>query len=406
MVLAMTMAAAFTVTRPAHAIPPFLQEFQAKYVNSQSDDPNVKTLSQAALSNETGKCLVCHVPDQAKTERNAYGAALALLLNKDDFTRARLDTEPEKAKQEIVAALDKVAAQKRNPDQADSSTFGQLIAQGLLPGIEPPQAPAAESAETTDQPADAESGESQPAEAQAEGAGTAQAEPLGEAEPSDANRLAELLVSQIKAELKQQLIAELEPQLRQQVRAELYGQLKVELKEQLKESVKAVVLAELSAPGQVPSEVEAEAIEQIRQLGGTVLQLAESDDSRTVAFHLGGTDLTDEGLVHLKSLNKLVHLNLKGTQVTDAGMAHLAGLVSLTRLNLAQTSVGDEGLRHLMGLDNIVYLNLYGSRVTDAGLRYLAGMTNLRKLFLWQSDVTEQGARKLQAELPDCEVNW
>lgn len=393
-VLAIAVGMLSAVPRTGFAIPPFSQEFQAKYVNPESSDANVKKLSQAALADETGKCLVCHVAGKPKTERNDYGAALAVLLKKDNFKKARLDAEPEKVKQEIGAALDKVAAQKLDANQADSLTFGQLIAQGNLPGSPP-----------TQEPPKPES-DAQAADANADVENKKPDEQIASADAGDTGQLASLLVARIKSELKAQLVAELKPQLREEVRAELYAQLKSELKSQLKYTLRAVIMAELNASEDVSPEVEAEAIEQITQLGGTVMQLAENNDSRTVAFHLSGTELTDDGLEYLKSVNKLVHLNLKGTQITDAGLAEIAGLTSLARLNLALTSISDEGLKHLMGLDNIVYLNLYGSQVSDAGLQHLAGMTNLRKLFLWQSNVTEEGAKKLQAELPDCEVNW
>ena len=133
----MTAGILISVPRSGYAIPPFWQEFQATYVKPDSDDANVKKLSQAALADETGKCLVCHMPGKPKKERNAFGVALAMLLDKDNFKKARLDAEPDKAKQEIVAALNKVAAEKIDPEQADSPTFGQLISQGTLPGSKP-----------------------------------------------------------------------------------------------------------------------------------------------------------------------------------------------------------------------------------------------------------------------------
>jgi hypothetical protein len=58
--------------------------------------------------------------------RNVYGQALDQLIEK---------TEKDPAK--IEAALDEVAKQKSNPDDANSPTFGELLAQGKLPGGDP-----------------------------------------------------------------------------------------------------------------------------------------------------------------------------------------------------------------------------------------------------------------------------
>ena len=385
------------INRPLHALPFFFQEFQVTFVKPDADDANVKKFAELALS-ENGKCLICHVKGKEKSTRNPFGAALAELLDKDNFKKARLKAEPEKTKKEFHDALDKVAAQKVDSEKEDSKTFGQLIAQGELPGAAA-QALADKAAAAAKK---AEEEEAQAAEEQK------QAEPVELATPAagGAGGLAAQLVTHLKSELKAELRAELEPQIREQLRAELRPVLKAELKAVLKDTLKAVVMAELNAVENVPSDVEAQAIEQILQLGGSVMPLAQNDDSKTIAFHLSGTELTDDGLEKLQSVNKLVHLNLKDTQVTNDGMAHLANIITLTRLNLARTQVSDEGLRRLKGLDNIVYLNLYGSQVTDAGLEHLQGMTNLRKLYLWQSQVTEDAAKRLQEELPDCEVNY
>jgi hypothetical protein len=150
--------------------------------------------------------------------------------------------------------------------------------------------------------------------------------------------------------------------------------------------------------------VNEEAIAAITEIGGTVMPLAMTDDSLVVDFHLGGTGLTDDGLVHVKALPKVYELNLKDTQITDAGLAHLAQLATLTRLHLEKTKVTDEGLVHLKDLGNLEYLNLYGTAVTDAGLEHLKGLGNLKKLYLWQSQATDEGVAKLREALPDVTV--
>jgi hypothetical protein len=165
--------------------------------------------------------------------------------------------------------------------------------------------------------------------------------------------------------------------------------------------------AETPAPAAAaaPSKETTEAIAAIQKIGGTVMVLAMNDDSLVVDFHLGGTALTDDGLVHVKALPKVHELNLKDTQVTDAGLANLAALATLKRLHLEKTKVTDAGLAHLKDLANLEYLNLYGTAVTDAGLEHLKGLKNLKKLYLWQSQVTDAGVAKLKEASPEVVVN-
>ena len=107
----------------------------------------------------------------------------------------------------------------------------------------------------------------------------------------------------------------------------------------------------------------------------------------------------------LKEVENLVWLHLGGTDVTDQGLPHLAGLTSLTRLHLERTKVSDAGLAHLKDLQNLAYLNLYQTGITDAGLAHLEGLKGLKNLYLWQAKVTEAGVEKLQQALPDCKID-
>ena len=390
--LAFSFSVALSCGQSAWAIPPFWKEFQGNYVKPDAKDDQAKEFAKVALAS---KCNVCHVKDAKKTERNPYGTALDELLDKDNFKKERLDQEADKATAEILEAFEKVAAQKAVADDEKSPTFGQLIAAGKLPGDPENYKPEEKKEEPQEQPEDQQ-------EAAAEASGAEQTAPQASSTGGLAAALFAQLQNEVKAELKEALKVELSQQLKKEIRAEL----KAELKSQLKESLKPVIKAELNAVTEIAPEVESKAIEKIREIGGTVMDIAQNDDSKTIAFHLSGKDLDDEGLQHLKNVGKLVELNLKDTKITDDGLDNLSSLVTLRRLNLARTQISDDGLAHLRGLDNITYLNLYGSQVTDAGLDHLKGMTNLEKLFLWQSKVTEDGVNRLREELPYCEINF
>ncbi len=300
----------------AQAIPAFYKGFQEKYLKTDSTEESDKTF--ADLVTKKAKCNVCH-EGRSKKMHNAYGLKLKDLLKKDDFKAARVKAEPEKCNEEINAALDKVAAMKSGGD--DSPTYGELIAQGKLPGEKSAADDSAQASAPTPEP-------------------TPQPEPDKPA----------------------------------------------------------------PEPAASPAPANQEAVAAIQEIGGTVMPLAMTDDSLVVDFHLGGTALTDDGLVHVKALPKVYELHLKDTQITDAGLAHLAEMTTLARLHLEKTKVTDAGLEHLKGLGNLEYLNLYGTAVTDAGLDHLKGLNNLKKLYLWQSQATDEGIAKLKESLPDVTI--
>ena len=163
-------------------------------------------------------------------------------------------------------------------------------------------------------------------------------------------------------------------------------------------------------------------VEKIQELGGRVMRVAADDPAVEIAFNLGRSqdglrkvDATDSDgpeapaldgeLAVLKDLGQLVSLHLGGTDVTDEGLVHLAGLTALKRLHLEKTRVSDAGLAHLASLESLSYLNLYQTGVTDAGIAHLEGLKNLKSLYLWQTKVTPEGAEKLSQALPECHID-
>lgn len=106
-------------TQHALATMQFKNAFEAKYAKADSTDPAEQKLTAEV---KQAKCNVCHMGNTKKM-RNAYGAALDKLLDK-----------AEKDPVKITEALDKVASEKSDPENAASPTFGDLLKQGKLPG--------------------------------------------------------------------------------------------------------------------------------------------------------------------------------------------------------------------------------------------------------------------------------
>ena len=101
----------------AQAIKPFFDEFKAKYLKA---DGSAEDKEFADLIENKVKCNVCH-KGKEKKDRNAYGKALDVLLDK------KADA---KDKKKIQESLDKVANEK----SPEGPTFGELIKEHKLPG--------------------------------------------------------------------------------------------------------------------------------------------------------------------------------------------------------------------------------------------------------------------------------
>ena len=112
---------------------------------------------------------------------------------------------------------------------------------------------------------------------------------------------------------------------------------------------------------------------------------------RNVTLH----PFDDQGLLNLKSLPQLKHLNLYGASVTDDGLRQLGEMTGLEALYLSRTKITDTGLQHLTSLRNLRVLGLdWNNAITDAGLPYVAQLENLRELNLTATTVTDIGPLK------------
>ncbi len=125
-------------------------------------------------------------------------------------------------------------------------------------------------------------------------------------------------------------------------------------------------------------------------------------------LNLTGTNVTDAGLVHLKSAPELTILTLGHTAITDKGMKHLAQLAKLEELVLFGTQITDAGLEHLRGAATLRELGLQSTSITDAGLESLQQIRCLETLELRNTAVTSKGVRRFREKRPCvvCEIEF
>ena len=123
-------------------------------------------------------------------------------------------------------------------------------------------------------------------------------------------------------------------------------------------------------------------------------------------LHCDDSQMADESLRVLAALPRLERLWLQGNRFTDRGLAYLEGMTQLEELwiGMGPTNITDDGVQHLKGLVNLERLGLQETKVTSKGLEHLKGLKNLKSLSLWGSQVKDPS--RLREALPNCEIGF
>ena len=123
-------------------------------------------------------------------------------------------------------------------------------------------------------------------------------------------------------------------------------------------------------------------------------------------LHLGGTDITGNGLAHIASLTNLKKLNIggayqKASLIDDNGLKHLANLNNLEELVLSDTQISDDGLANLSNLKSLQSIYLFQTNISDEGLQHLEGLSALTTLRVMRTKITDEGAEAFHAKMPN-----
>ena len=98
-------------------------------------------------------------------------------------------------------------------------------------------------------------------------------------------------------------------------------------------------------------------------------------------LHLSDNELSDDGLVHIVPLTRLMDLDLShNSRISSDGLKHLRNCARLERLDLRYTSVDLRGLSHLGGLTNIKELRYFGTINADDEHTHLSALRALKQL--------------------------
>lgn len=112
-------------------------------------------------------------------------------------------------------------------------------------------------------------------------------------------------------------------------------------------------------------------------------------------------NLTDVGLQHVSALGSSLNgLDISGSQVTANGLVHLKKLTNVHLLLLSSLKIDDAALANISDLTRMDNLNLSDTLITDAGLAHLSKMKDLTTLNTTNTKVTPQALTGLKSTLP------
>ncbi len=135
-----------------------------------------------------------------------------------------------------------------------------------------------------------------------------------------------------------------------------------------------------------------------------IAALGEMTSLKGLYIH-SSRNITDTCMASVGKLTQLEDLLIHNTKITDEGLVHLKSLPNLKRLYLpAQTT--HRALEYLKELKELRILYIESEHISDQGLVSLTLLTNLEQLYLEQANVSLEARQRLQAALPECEIIW
>lgn len=127
----------------------------------------------------------------------------------------------------------------------------------------------------------------------------------------------------------------------------------------------------------VPIWRERKSILNVRRLGGSVRTKLRDPEwfwsklgpnwETAIRIDLSQSPIFNSDIECLRAFRNLETLYLGGTQITDWGLLHLIGLRNLKTLWLAETDVSDWGVRTLSHLTDLQELNIKGTQIGILG---------------------------------------
>lgn len=147
-------------------------------------------------------------------------------------------------------------------------------------------------------------------------------------------------------------------------------------------------------------------LEKLKSINVMVSPIAANSNYLSVSFM---NVLQENGLTAIEEIIKLnqqlIWLNLDYQNLDLMAWRKVSSLINLRKLTVKNSNMDDEKLDHLKTLNSLVSLNLVGTNVTASGLESIMKLPNLESVYIYQTGINRDGFISLKNKFPLVDID-
>ncbi|BAP33238.1 uncharacterized protein CHSO_4201 [Chryseobacterium sp. StRB126] len=125
------------------------------------------------------------------------------------------------------------------------------------------------------------------------------------------------------------------------------------------------------------------------------------------------SNLNDDGLAHISDCRKIEYLDVQDTEITNEGIKHLKKLENLKYLRLKENSqLTNDCIPDLAALDFLFDLQIHETSINEEGLKKFVALKNLEIycflenicINIRDNNYTFEGLLDISKKIPDCAI--
>jgi hypothetical protein len=106
----------------------------------------------------------------------------------------------------------------------------------------------------------------------------------------------------------------------------------------------------------------------------------------------------------LSMLPHTTYVSLANTDISDEVMLYLRSMDQLQSLDLRNTAVSDAGMRNIVGIRRLQYLDISGTAITNRSVDDIGQLSSLGLIVMTDTGIDEDGIQRLLRRNPALQI--